>query len=111
MFVGIIIIKDFSRSDLSCYDFACCKHCTPVMCALRVSWTPTRADSKLQSLEIEIIEKKMRDEANLIIQSYIKSNMPQTFPKSIMKRSAYDQEEVVQNGKYIYSWPPTGHRV
>ena len=49
----------------------------------------------------------MRDEANLIIQKYIKSNMPQTFPKSIMKSSAYDQEEVVQNGKYIYSWPPT----
>ena len=53
----------------------------------------------------------MQDEANLIIQKYIKSNMPQTFPKLIMKSSAYDQEEVVQNGEYIYSWPPTGHCV
>ena len=53
----------------------------------------------------------MRDEANCIIQKYIKSNMPQMFPKSVMKSSTYDQEEVVQNGKYIYSWSPTGYRV
>ena len=52
----------------------------------------------------------MREEANPIIQQYINLNMPQTFPRSMMKNSAYDQEEVVlQNDNYIYSCPLTGH--
>ena len=65
----------------------------------------------MQTIQIAQIEKKMRDEANPINQKYIKLNMPQTFPKLRMKSNVYDQEEVVQNGKYIFSCPQTSYRM